>query len=120
MMMDPDADLLTAVTEGKLAVARQALAKGASSNAETIERDDRGCSTATPALYIACLHGNELMVRLLLGAGADPNAVWKRRGIVDFEEIPCLVAAFPHSHIVELLLKSGANTNKPSIWGEDC
>lgn len=116
---EQDAILLSAVADGKLATARQALARGASPDAERVEREDNGCWQSTPALYLAAQSGNELMVRLLLKAGANPNAVWKRRGIVDFEEIPCLIAAFPHFEIVRLLLHGGSDPNKPSIWGED-
>lgn len=119
MASEQDAILLSAVGDGKLATARKALAKGASPDAERVEREDNGCSQSTPALFLAAQSGNELMVRLLLKSGANPNAAWKRRGIVDFEEIPCLVAAFPYLQIVELLLKGGANPNKPSAWGED-
>lgn len=119
MAREEDAILLSAVADGRLATARQALAKGASPDAERVECEDSGCSQSTPALYLAAQKGNELMVRLLLRAGASPNATWRRRGIVDFEEIPALVAAFPHLQIIELLLKGGADPNKPSIWGED-
>lgn len=113
-----DKALLRAVAEGKLAEARAALLKGASPNAELTDFA-HGASTWTPALYIAASEGNELMVRLLLKAGANPNVTWKRRGIVDFEEVPCLIVAFPHLEIVRLLLQHGADPNRPSIWGED-
>ena len=59
------------------------------------------------------------MVQLLLSNGADPNGVFRRRGIVDFETRTCLIAALPHFDIASNLLQAGADPNLPSTWGED-
>jgi hypothetical protein len=59
------------------------------------------------------------MVKLLLDNGADPNGVFRRRGIIDFETRTCLIAAIPHFDIVSMLLVAGADPNLPSTWGED-
>lgn len=113
-------DLFAAVKSGDLVTARAALANGASPHAEFFASKANGSFTSTPVLYFACQSGNELVARLLLSAGANPNAIWKRRGMLDFEECPCLIAALAHPEIVRLLLESGADPNKPSLWGEDC
>jgi hypothetical protein len=115
----PDEPLLSAVEAGDLEAARAALAAGASANARVDVRDEWACSSSTPALYTACYRGDTAMVELLLSHGADPNGVFKRRGIVDFETQPCLMAAMPRLDIVSMLLRAGADPNLPGTWGED-
>ena len=114
-----DDRLLAAAEVGDLALARAALADGASPNAIAIVRDEQSCSSSTPALYTACTRGDIAVVELLLSKGADPDGVFSRRGIVDFETRTCLIASLPHFDIASMLLKAGANPNLPSTWGED-
>ena len=116
---EPDEALLSAVEAGDLEAARAAFAAGASANARVDVRDEWSCSSSSPALYTACSRGSTAMVELLLSHGADPNGVFKRRGIVDFETQPCLMAAMPRLDIVSILLRAGADPNLPSTWGED-
>ena len=116
---EPDAPLLSAVEAGDLEAARAALAAGASANARVDVWDEWACSSSTPVLYTACSRGDTALVGLLLSHGADPNGVFKRRGIVDFETQPCLMAAMPRFDIVSMLLRAGADPNLPSTWGED-
>ena len=114
-----DGLLLAAVEAGDLEAARTALATGASSNATAVVRDESACSSSTPVLYVACSRGEAAMVELLLNNGADPNGVFRRRGIIDFESRTCLIAAIPHFGIVSVLLQAGADPNLPGTWGED-
>ncbi len=111
--------LLKAVEDSDLTGAQEALAEGASANASHDLKDESSCSTSTPVLYIACTRRNEAMVRLLLKNGANPNMLFRRRGIVDFETLSCLVAAIPDLNIARALLDAGADPNLGSTWGED-
>ena len=114
-----DGLLLAAVEAGDLEAARAALLAGASPNATAVVRDESACSSSTPALYVACSRGEAAMAELLLNNGADPNGVFRRRGIIDFETRTCLIAAMPRFDIVSMLLVAGAAPNLPSTWGED-
>lgn len=114
-----DDALLAAVNTGELEAARAALARGASANATAMVEDGYACSSSGPALYTACTRGDAAMVELLLSNGADPDGVFRRRGIIDFETRTCLIAAFPQLDIVSMLLKAGADPNLASRWGED-
>jgi hypothetical protein len=114
-----DEPLLAAVDAGDVEAARVALAAGASANATAVAQDPSACFSSRPALYVACTRGDPAMVKLLLTHGADPNGVFRRRGIVDFETRTCLIAALPHFDIVWRLLQAGADPNMPSTWGED-
>lgn len=116
--LDFDDALLVAIRNGKLADARTALAQGASPNAASTLIDETGCIETLPALYEACWRQNELMVRLLLKSGADPNSVWSRRGEHIYEEIPCLMFCIHMFEIVKVMLQNGADPNKPSTLGE--
>ena len=114
-----NARLISAVEIGDLRVARDALEAGASANATRDLKDEFSCTSSTPALYTACTRADATMVQLLLGKGADPNVLFRRRGMVDFETRSCLIAAMPHVDIVRMLLNAGADPNLGSSWGED-
>jgi hypothetical protein len=114
-----DGRLLAAVEAGDLEAARSALAAGAFPGAMADVQDESACWSSTPALYTACSRGDAAIVELLLISGADPNAVFRRRGILDFETETCLMAAMPRFDIVSMLLQAGADPNMPSTWGED-
>jgi hypothetical protein len=58
-------------------------------------------------------------VKLLLDNGADPNGVFRRRGIIDFESRTGLIAAMPLFGVMSILLQAGANPNLPSTWDEE-
>lgn len=114
-----NARLISAVEVGDLKVARDALEAGASANATRDLKDEFSCTSSTPALYTACARADAPMVQLLLGKGADPNMLFRRRGMVDFETRSCLIAAMPHVDIVRMLLNAGADPDLGSSWGED-
>src|SRR5438270_7799658 len=96
--MDESGELLrTAVFDGDARRVATLLGAGTSPN----QPDARG----TTPLYAAAVHGNHPLVRLLLRAGADPNAPSTGEG----EGTPlCAAACWGYSEVVRELLAKGA------------
>jgi hypothetical protein len=116
-----DGLMIAAVAEGDAARVRQLLDQGASPDAVDMLTypDMPGLYRDTPVLYTACKMQRADIVALLLGRGANPNAMLKAYENMLHEEIPALFMAFPSVDIVELLLKAGADPNKPRWQRED-
>lgn len=89
---------------GKL---RRLLGRGASADAVT--------STGTTALYCAAVREDPGVVRLLLGAGADPN----KESTGDGEGTPlCGAASWGYAEVIRELLKHGADPNQREDHGK--
>ncbi len=116
-----DALLIAAISEGDADRVSRLLGQGASPNAidNLTYPNVTGWHRDTPVLYTACKMQRTDIVALLLGHGANPNAMLSAYENMLHEEIPSLFMAFPSVAIVELLLKAGANPNKPRWQRED-
>lgn len=116
-----DAQLIAAVAEGDAARICRLLDQGASPNASQslTYPDVPAWYRDTPVLYTACKMQRADIVAMLLGRGADPNAMLSAYENMLHEEIPSLFVAFPSVTIVELLLEAGADPDKPRWQRED-
>jgi Ankyrin repeat len=116
-----DALLIAAVAEGDATRVRRLLEQGASANAidSLTYPDVPAWHRDTPVLYSACKMQRADVVALLLGHGADPNAMLSAYENMLHEEIPSLFMAFPSVSIAGLLLEAGADPNKPRWQRED-
>ncbi|MGX7760487.1 ankyrin repeat domain-containing protein [Streptomyces angustmyceticus] len=95
--------LITAVYEDEVDRAEALLQQGASPSAPDPDGE-------TP-LYLAAVGGHTEMVRLLLEAGAAPNA--ESRGEPGSEGLPlCAAAAWDHWEVVRELLAHGADPDR--------
>ena len=116
-----DALLIAAVTEGDAANVSRLLDQGASPNAveQVTYPEVPGWYRDTPVLFTACQMQRADMVALLLDRGADPNAMLTAHVNMLHERVPCLFMASPSVAITELLLRAGADPNKPRWEKED-
>lgn len=116
-----DAKLIAAVIASDTATAARLLDRGASPNAveQVTWPEMSGWYRDTPVLYTACRMQRVDMVALLLDHGADPNAILTAHENMLHEKVPCLFMAFPSVEITELLLRAGADPNKPRWQKED-
>ena len=100
---------MAAVWSGQVETVRRLLAMGASPSAA--DRD------GTTPLYAAALRPNPTLVRLLLAAGADPNA----ESSGESEGTPlCAAACWGHSAVVGELLAHGADPDQREDGGTGC
>jgi hypothetical protein len=114
-----DEDLYQAVRRGDIGAAAQALMGGADAN-YVHEEDFGNCRTRTPVLYLACERHDAAAVQLLLAHGAVTGCYRDERAVWGSDRTPCLIAAFPSSDVVRILLEAGADPNTCRCWREDC
>jgi uncharacterized protein len=104
-----DRSLLDGVREGCVEEVRRCLAEGA--DPEAVED-----SFWVPAVLVAAEYGHEGVLRLLLDAGADPDA--KGHGIHYLGTTALMEAAhYGHLDALRLLLERGASVNEESDTG---
>ncbi len=101
-------DLLNAVLKGNLERVRSLLENGTDVNAT----DEY---FRTSPLHIACGHGHEAVVALLLQRGAEVNA---KNSVSEVESPLHLACRGGHYAVVAMLLKNGADWNASNTNGE--
>lgn len=105
---------MRAAEAGRVDEVRRLLQNGAGVNEKI---DDLG---GLNALMLAARRGHLEVVKVLLKAGADPNAF----GATDYGKTPlasAITTGKRNVNIVRLLLNAGADPNKPRLWlGDDC